>query len=167
VTPSVDSLAALLNAFDCAMLTIIGAEGRPRTRPMRPLKMPFNGHVWFRLDEDTASAEDIGRGAEVSVAYAGSAGGAYVTLHGWAIVLRDPAPVRALWRVGADSKHTGADRVICVSARAAEIWDAASTASRRIFAFANAHSVYEERKLPQERALAPRLVAISTMPCAS
>jgi general stress protein 26 len=167
VTSSVDSLSALLSAFDCAMLTIIDGQGRPRTRPMRSLKAPFNGHVWFRLDQDTTPADEIGRGAQASVAYGGSANGPYVTLYGWAIVLRDPVPVRPVWRPAGVSKPTGADRLICVSARAAEVWDAASTASRRVFTFADAQPVVEERKLPQERALAPRLVAISTMPCAS
>ena len=165
--PTIDSLAALLSGFDCAMLTIVDAQGRPRTRPMRSLKAPFNGHVWFRLDQDSTPADEIGRGAEASVAYGGSASGPYVTLYGRAIVLRDPVPVRPAWRAAGVSTPMGADRLICVAARAAEVWDAASTASRRTFAFDLARPVYQARKLPQERALAPRLVAMSTMPCAS
>ena len=164
---SIDGLAALMSTFDWALLTIVDAQGRPRTRPMRPLKAPFNGHIWFRPGADAAAAEEIGRGAEVSVAYGGAASGPHITVNGWAIVLRVPEPAPSVWRSTSMAPQSGAGRLICIAARAAEVWDAASTSSRRVFAFAGSHRACEIGPPPQERALAPRLVAISTMPCAS
>jgi general stress protein 26 len=170
VTPSVDSLAALLSGFECAMLTLIDAEGHPHTRPMRPVKAPFNGHLWFRLGDDAAAAAQIGRGAEVSVAYGGAAEGPYVCLYGWAIVLRNPPQVRSVWRTAPGAAQQAlAGPLICVRARAAEVWDASSSASRRVFAFATAHPhpAWQAAARPQERPFTPRLVAMSTTSCAS
>jgi general stress protein 26 len=161
MTPSVESLAALLNRFDCAMLTVIDAEGRPRTRPMTPLKAPFNGHLWLRVGADGQPAADVGRGTDVSVAYGGSQDGPYVTVYGWAIVLRNPPHVRSVWRAAGEVRRLPSalsTQLICVTARAAEMWDAASAASRRIFAFSNAHPVYEEDcALSHEATVTPRL----------
>ena len=161
MTPLVESLAALLNRFDCAMLTVIDAEGRPRTRPMSPLKAPFNGHLWLHVGADGQPAGEIGRGADVSVAYGAAQAGPYVTVYGWAIVLGNPPQVRSVWRAAGEVRRlpsAPSSQLICVTARAAEIWDAASTASRRIFAFSNAHPVYEEDCVPShETAVAPRL----------
>jgi general stress protein 26 len=172
LTPSVDSLAALLSGFECAMLTLIDAEGHPHTRPMRPVKAPFNGHLWFRLGDDAAAAAQIGRGAEVSVAYGGAANGPYVTVYGWAIVLRNPPQVRSVWRAAgaaAAAQPALSGPLVCVCARAAEVWDASSSASRRVFAFAaaHAHPVWQDAAPAQERAFTPRLVAMSTTSCAS
>jgi general stress protein 26 len=165
VIPSVHDLATLLNRFDCAMLTVIDAEGRPRTRPLTPLKAPFNGHLWLQAGADGHPASDIGRGAEVSVAYAAADTGPYVTVYGWAIVLRNPPYVRSVWRAAGERRdfpRALSTQLICVTARAAELWDAASTASRRIFAFSNAHPVCaEDSAVAHEAAVAPRLVARS------
>jgi len=164
MTPSVESLAALLNRFDCAMLTVIDAEGRPRTRPMSPLKAPFNGHLWLHVGADGQPAGEIGRGADVSIAYGSAQAGPYVTVYGWAIVLRNPPHVRSVWRAAGEVRRlpsAPSPQLICVTARAAEIWDAASTASRRIFAFSSAHPVYEEDCAPShETAVAPRLSVV-------
>jgi general stress protein 26 len=170
VTPSVQNLAMLLNRFDCAMLTVIDAAGRPRTRPLAPLKAPFNGHLWFRAGPDGQPANEIGRGADVSVAYAAPDTGPYITVYGWAIVLRDPPYVRSVWRAAGEARHLARNvstQLICVTARAAELWDSASAQSQRIFAFSNAHPVYaDDSGLVQEAAVAPRLVASSGISCA-
>jgi general stress protein 26 len=143
------------------MLTVIDAEGRPRTRPMTPLKVPFNGHLWFHVGADGQPTGEIGRGADVSVAYAGERTGPYVTVYGGAIVLRNPPYVRSVWRSASGVRRfpcTLSTQLICVTARAAEVWDAASTASRRIFAFSNAHPMFEEDSVStQEATVAPRL----------
>jgi general stress protein 26 len=171
LTPSVDSLAALLSGFECAMLTLLDAEGHPHTRPMRPIKAPFNGHIWLQVGNDVAPVEQIGRGAEVSVAYGGAAEGPYVCVYGWAIVLRNPPQVRSVWRTAGPSSAPSAltSPLICVCARAAEVWDASSSASRRVFAFAAAHPhpAWQAAARPQERPFTPRLVAMSTTSCAS
>jgi general stress protein 26 len=170
VIPSVHSLAALLNRFDCAMLTVIDAEGRPRTRPLAPLKAPFNGHLWFHAGADGQPASEIGRGADVSVAYATPDTGPYITVYGWAIVLRDPAYVRSVWRAAGESRrlpHAVSKQLICVTTRAAELWDSASAQSRRVFAFSNAHPLCaQDGALAHEAAVAPRLVASSGISCA-
>ena len=172
MTPPVDSLAALLSGFECAMVTLVDVEGHPRTRPMRPVRAPFNGHLWFHLSEDAESAQHIGRGTEVSVAYGGSAAGPYVTVNGWAIVLRNPSQVKAVWRPASAASTLQpalAGALICVCARAAEVWDVASSASRRVITFAHANTarIEHDTTWTQERAFRPRLVAMSTMSCAS
>lgn len=160
VTPSVDSLAALLDAFDYALLSLVGSDGRPRTRPVTPLKMRFNGHLWFEASAP-GCAEEIGRGADVSVAYAATGERPCITVYGWAIVLHAPIALRSAWRQ-APGPHRRRSHVICVSARAAEVWDAASLTSRRVFAFSGARPVCEvDAALRHEPALAPRLVSSS------
>lgn len=167
--PSVHGLAALLARFDCAMLTVIDAEGRPRTRPMTPVKAPFNGHLWFHVGADGEPVSEIGRGCDVSVAYGAADTGPYVTVYGWAIVLRNPSYVRSVWRAAGDKRRTPyqlASQLICVTARAAEVFDAASSVSRRIFAFSNAHPVCEEETAAvHETAVTPRLVVTSAASC--
>ena len=147
------------------MLTAIDAEGRPRTRPLTPLKVPFNGHLWFHIGADGQPASEIGRGADVSVAYGAADAGPYITVYGWAIVLRDPPYVRSVWRAASESRQlprTLSPQLICVTARAAELWDSASTASQRIFAFSNAHPLCgEDSTLAHEAAVAPRLAVNS------
>jgi general stress protein 26 len=159
VIPSVDRLAALLQRADCAMLTVIDADGRPRTRPITPLKVPFNGHLWLRLDGDGQLADQIGRGTEVSLAYAPDAGGPYVTVYGRAIVLRDPPSSGALRTQDCPQRvPRPSAALICVTARAAEMWDEAATASRRVFAFSSAHPVSGDAGLrSQAREPMPRI----------
>lgn len=168
--PTVDSLAALLAQFDCAMLTVIDAEGRPRTRPLAPVKAPFNGHLWLRAGPDPQPLADIGRGAEVSVAYGAPGHGPYITVYGWAIVLNHPSYVRSVWRAAGakpSAQQPRYEQLICVTARAAELWDAASASSRRVFAFSGAHPVCsEEPVVPQEPAFTPRVAISSSASCA-
>jgi general stress protein 26 len=169
MTPSVESLAALLGRFDCAMLTLVDAEGRPHTRLMQPIKAPFNGHLWFRLGDDDAAIDAIGRGAEVAIAYGASDQGPYVAVCGWGIVLRTAPLLRSVWRAAGPSASASpalAEPLVCVRARAAEVWDTASTASRRVFAFGNAYPVCQPASRTHERAFTPRLVARSMTPCA-
>jgi general stress protein 26 len=171
MTPSVHNLAAILQGFDCAMLTVIDAEGRPRTRPMTPLKAPFNGHLWFHVGADGEPASEIGRGSDVSVAYGATGSGPYVTVYGWAIVLRNPPYVRSVWRAAGEGRRQPlalSAQLICVTARAAEVWDAASTASRRVFAFSNAHPLCEVECGPaHETAAAPRRAVRALVSCST
>lgn len=148
MTPSIDTLAEVLARFPFAMLTVMDRDGQPRTRPMKPLATRFNGHIWFRAGADAAQLEDIGRGAEVCVAYGGAATAPCVTVYGWAIVLRNSTYVSSLWQ------HATAPRtlervdsrapLICVTARAAELWEQPSSTSARIFAFSNPQPAYSE-----------------------
>ncbi len=154
MTPSVDSLAALLERADRAMLTVIDADGCPRTRPMAPLKVPFNGHLWLRFDGDRQLAEQIGRGAEVSLAYAPAGDGPCITVYGRAIVLRDPPALRPLRATGRP-QPAPPPSLICVTARVAEVWDETASASRRVIAFPSAQPSSKARLRAQEPAPAP------------
>ena len=131
MTPSVERLAALLDEFDYALLTLVDANGRPRTRPVTPLRMPFNGHLWFESSAPEC-AQEIGRGADVSVAYAAAGAGQCVTVYGWAIVLREPS-----YGTSARQVRRPKAPLICVSAQAAEMWDVSAGTSPRVFAFSH------------------------------
>jgi hypothetical protein len=165
VTPSVEGLAALLSEFDYALLTLADADNRPRTQPVTPLKMRFNGHLWFEASAP-GCAQAIGHGADVSIAYAGSGDRPCITVYGWAIVLHTPVALSSAWR-RAPSPHRRRTEVICVSARAAEVWDSASLTSRRVFAFSGARPVCEaDAALRHEPTLTPRLASTSGISCA-
>jgi len=141
MTPSVDTLATLLEEFPVARLTLVGADARPRTRPMTSLRTRFNGHVGLRPGSDPTPAIEIGRGAEVSVEYGAMETGQYVTIFGWATVLRNSAYARSLLALQGGpvlATQDASTPLICVTARAAEMWDVDSRTSPRIFAFSSA-----------------------------
>ncbi|RPI47071.1 MAG: hypothetical protein EHM59_05630 [Betaproteobacteria bacterium] len=140
MSPSVDTLATRLEQFPVATLTLLGDDARSRMLPMNCVRTRFNGHVWLRTGIDPTPAIEIGRGAEVSVAYGSLERGHYVTIYGWAIVLRNPAYARSL--LDLEDAPLPATRdpsrpLICVTARAAEMWDMQSPTLPRIFAFSN------------------------------
>ena len=168
MTPSVERLAALLDEFDYALLTLVDANGRPRTRPVTPLRMPFNGHLWFESSAPEC-AQEIGRGADVSVAYAAAGAGQCVTVYGWAIVLHTPPALRVAWRTAprAPVASTARKQLICVSARAAELWDSVAMTSQCVYAFSGARPVCgAQTAVRHTPAVAPRLVARSGISCA-
>ena len=144
MTPSVETLASLLEKFPVAMMTRVDGAARPRTRALRTVRSAFSGHVWLRGSDDPAALIDIGRGSEVSLAFGSAAEDQYVAIHGWAIVLRNSPYSRSL--LGNQSYSTrgplqSCAALICVTARAAEMWDATSGINPRVFAFAHAQPI--------------------------
>ncbi len=128
--PFVDTLATLLDRFSIATLTLVDGEARPRTRPLQTVPNRFNGHVWLRAGSDPDLLAEIGRGTEVSLAYGSAEAGQYVTIYGWAIVLRNAS-------YGIPGARRMSAPLICVSAHAAEMWDVAAGTSPRILAFSH------------------------------
>ena len=139
MSPFVDTLATLLETFPIAMVTIVTDDGLPRTRPMKTLPGRFNGHLWLRAEHQDA-VDEIGRGADISVAFGSVDAGQYVTIYGWAIVLSEPRySSKSVAKTSPRLDNQSSRPLNCVTARAAEMWDIAAAASPRVFAFPHTH----------------------------
>jgi hypothetical protein len=143
--PFVDALATLLDRFPVATLSLVDADARPRTRPLRTVPGRFNGHVWLRAGSDPDLRAEIGRGTEVSVTYGSAEAGQYVTIYGWAIVLQVPS-------YGTSAVRRVKSGLVCVSAHAAEMWDVGAEASPRIIAFSHPQPSAAEEPASHSRA---------------
>ena len=89
--------------------------------------------------------------------------------YGWAIVLHTPPALRVAWRTAprASVASTARKQLICVSARAAELWDSVAMTSQCVYAFSGARPVCEAQTAVRHTpAVAPRLVARSGISCA-
>jgi hypothetical protein len=144
--PLFDSLSSMLETSAKAALTLIDREGCPNTRTMRVESSPFRGRLWLRAGNDDTFIDEIEDGAEVSVA-CGSETGPYVIISGWAVVLRNARyakmPAAARLHRGRASKQD-LRPLVCVTARAAQMWETASALRPRVFAFPHAEPIFVE-----------------------
>lgn len=141
--PLFDSLSSMLETSTKAALTVVDRTGCPYTRSMRVMSSPFRGQLWLTAGIDETPIEKIGGGAEVSVA-CGSETGPYAIICGWAVVLRNRRYAKMSAR--ADPHRVRASNqelrpVVCVTARAAQMWEAAAQRPR-VFAFSHAEPIF-------------------------
>jgi hypothetical protein len=162
--PSMEKLTELVERSERVLLTVVDADGHPHTCPLPRLKVPFQGHIWFRVRTSSEAALAIGRGSEVSVACGDAAHGAPgATLYGWAVALRDPSRTSP----SATSLRDSATVLVCVTANAAELWNEPVADARRVIAFANAVPQGFDGRIPQAPAFKPALARAPSASCIS
>jgi len=110
----------------CMLSTWNGRE--LRSRPMGAFVRRDENAIWFFTDARAHKDEEILRYPEVNLAFADPHAQTYVALSGTARMSDDRAKIRALWSIPPrfwwDSPDDPAIRLIRVTPRAAEFWDA-------------------------------------------
>jgi general stress protein 26 len=96
--PARANLRKLLKGFRVAMLTTVAPGGSLRSRPMVTAKGQDDGDVWFLTKAADPKVGEVQENQQVSVSYASSKDGLYVSLSGTATVVKDPQRVMELWR---------------------------------------------------------------------
>jgi len=146
--PLFDSLSSVLETSAHAALTIVDRDGCSYTGSMRVVPSPFRGRLWLAAGNDETPIDKIGAGAEVEVSVAcESETGPSVIICGWAVVLRNAhyakTPALADLQRGRVPRHDRRLRV-CVTARAAQMWETASALRPLVFAFSHPEPVFVE-----------------------
>jgi general stress protein 26 len=123
----------LIKGIRMAMLTTRAADGSFDSRPMATQEIErFDGTVWFLTRAGSGKLEEIADDSHVSLIYADSGNGKYVTVKGFASVSRDRAKIRELWNgmykawfpEGEDDPQIS---VIRVDVSEAQYWEASSS----------------------------------------
>jgi general stress protein 26 len=91
-------IGELISDIRMAMLTTAAPDGSFDSRPMATQKVEdFDGTVWFLTQAGSGKLAEIADDSHVSLIYADSGGGKYVTVKGIASTSRDKAKIRELW----------------------------------------------------------------------
>lgn len=96
---SLEKLGHLIGRIKVAMLTTVDEDGTLRSRPMatqNPTE-PFDGELWFFTHADTPKVDEVEHQHQVNVAYADPGSQTYVSVSGWATLVRDRAKAEELW----------------------------------------------------------------------
>jgi general stress protein 26 len=128
--PDRRKLRKLLKGFRVAMLTTTTPDGVLRSRPMAALRMGADGDVWFLTKLRTPKVVEVEEHHRVNVNYASAEDGRYVSLSGYASLVRDPARVLDLWKRRhrkwfPEGKNDPELAALRVQVERAEYWDGA------------------------------------------
>jgi general stress protein 26 len=126
-----------------AMLGTRDADGSISGRPVQPVRVEPEGHVWIFTAADGDIALDVARDARVHVAFVNPADELYVSLNGEARVLRDPRKARELWSTatgvwfpgGPDDPNLG---LLRIDVHRGDYWDMKDARLVRFFKLAAA-----------------------------
>lgn len=125
----IKQLAGLIRDIKFAMVTTAGSNGHLTSRPMTTQNAPFDGVLWFLISKSSQMAKDVERSSQVNLAYTSASHQRYVSISGFAVILKDPQKERELWNPlykawfprGLDDPDLALMRV---DAEEAEYWDA-------------------------------------------
>jgi general stress protein 26 len=129
----VQKLARLIKDIDFGMLTTLDADGRLYSRPMSHNgHVEFDGDVWFFTDADSHKVHNIEARPQVNVSFASPKDQTYVSLSGWAELVRDKEKIRERWTPALkawfpDGVDTPGIALLKIHAEKAEYWDAPSS----------------------------------------
>ena len=124
-------LGELVQDIDIAMLTTFDDDGQLHSRPMLTLSAGADGILWFATDLRSHSAADIGREHQVAVSYVDPTAQRYLSVSGWAELVRDRSRARAFWRDALrawfpDGPEARDFALMRVAVERAQYWDGAS-----------------------------------------
>ncbi len=92
------TLNELIAGIKVAMLTTASPEGSLRGRPMVAQATDFDGDLWFYTRADSAKMGEIDREHHVNLAYVDPDTQRYISVSGWASVVRDAQKARHYWQ---------------------------------------------------------------------
>lgn len=130
-------LGELIKDIDIAMLTTIDEKGLLRSRPMATQEMSADGTLYFFMDTSSAKVEEISSTNQVNLVYAEPDDHRYVSVSGRAIVNKNKAKMKELWKPtlkawfpeGLEDPNLG---LLQVTVEQAEYWDYAGTVTEII-----------------------------------
>lgn len=140
---SIARLRELIRDIKIAMLTTVGPDGVPHSRPMATQQAEFDGAVWFFTGEDTAKASEVAEYPSVNLAYADPDNHRYVSMSGPATLVRDRAKAEQLWNPvyrawfpqGLDDPNLV---LLRIDVEQAEYWDPGSSRMHALAGFVKA-----------------------------
>jgi general stress protein 26 len=123
---SVERVAELAKGIRIAMLTTMDADGDHLSRPMAQQEVEFDGDLWFFSARDSRKIGHIAANPRVNVAL--TSNDTWISIHGSAVVVDDPAKKKELWNGFVDAWFRNGPEdpdvvLIKVEADGAEYWD--------------------------------------------
>lgn len=91
-------IVADLRGIEVVILTAIGADGQPRSRPMALQEVDDDGTLWFFIGHSSHVAQELKSNPRVAVAAADHRTTKYLALNGMAREVADRTRTSALWR---------------------------------------------------------------------
>ncbi len=139
----IQKLGKLIKGIKIGMFTTVDADGSLRSRPMATQETEFDGDLWFFTDETTPKVYEIAQDHQVNVSYASTDDNRYVSVSGWATMVKDPTKMKELWSPvfkawfpkGLDDPNL---ILVKVHVEKAEYWDAPSSTLVQLAGFAKA-----------------------------
>lgn len=136
-------LSARIGAIRFAMFTTIDEHGHLVSHPMTRQELDSEGYLWFFTSDETPLWHNVGRNAQVNLAFAEPQDSVYVSVSGHAEQVRDRERMRALWVPmleawfprGLEDPHLA---LVRVHAHTAEYWDAHASRMVQLFRIAKA-----------------------------
>ena len=90
-------LNELIKYIRIAMMTTVGEDGMPHSRPMATQQMESDGELWFFTLWSAHKTRELEENPKVNLAYADPNGNTYVSVSGTSHLLRDEEKMRELW----------------------------------------------------------------------
>ncbi|MEZ4732374.1 MAG: pyridoxamine 5'-phosphate oxidase family protein [Caldilineaceae bacterium] len=139
----IQKLGELIEAIDFAMLTTVDTDGTLRSRPMSTQQVEFDGDLWFFTGADAAKVYEVNQEHQVNVSYAAPDDQRYVSISGWAELVRDRQKMEELWNPvykawfpdGLDDPNLA---LLKVHVEKAEYWDSPNGVVVQLVGFAKA-----------------------------
>lgn len=137
------ALAAKIKHIDFGMFTTSDAGRVLTSRPLTQQQVDDQGQMWFFTTDEAAFVADLPNNPQVNVSFSDISDSLYVSVTGWAEVLRDRAKAEELWNPlvkawfpgGLDDPHLA---LIKVKIQSAEYWDSHSSKMTQLFHMAKA-----------------------------
>ena len=134
------------------MLTTIGTDGRPSSRPMTLVQKDFDGTLWFFTSLRAPFVADIELNPQVGVTIADRAHDLWVSMRGEARISGDRARMELLWQpmVAAwfpDGLDDSDIALVEIALDDAEYWDVKESKLTQVFKMATAAMRHERPRL--------------------
>ena len=123
----------LIKDIKIAMMTTANPDGSFDSRPMATQQADdFDGKIWFLTRNESGKVEEIKQDSNVSLLYAETGDGKYVSVKGRASVSQDKAKIHELWNHMykawfPEGEDDPAIAVLCVDVTEAQYWEASAS----------------------------------------
>jgi general stress protein 26 len=146
-----DTLTAKIKHIDFGMFTTSDAARVLTSRPLTQQQVDAEGQMWFFTSDEAEFVRELPANPQVNVSFSDIGDSLYVSVTGWAEVIRDRKKAEELWNPmvkawfpgGLDDPHLA---LIKVNMQSAEYWDSHSSKMTQLFAIAKAAFTGERPK---------------------
>ena len=120
----------ILQSFDTAMLTTIGTDNKPRSRPMRIAKICDDDVLWFVTSVESGKVDEIEANNNAAIVMQG--GGKYLSMTGTAHVVNSKERIDEVWKDAwkiwfPEGKNDPSVVLLKIEPEEGEYWDLSGT----------------------------------------
>ncbi|HEV7816414.1 MAG TPA: pyridoxamine 5'-phosphate oxidase family protein [Janthinobacterium sp.] len=138
-----DTLAAKIKHIAFGMFTTSDAARVLTSRPLTQQQVDEEGQMWFFTSDEAEFTRHLQEYSQVNIGFSDIGNSVYVSVTGWAELIRDRKKAEELWNPmvkawlpgGLDDSHLV---LIKVKMQSAEYWDTHSSKMTQLFAIAKA-----------------------------